>query len=63
MDKKIHCNFAIEGQDVDKMDIYRLLLEEIQSKGMDAKIASGSFQCYYTETTPKPEVIKKKEKK
>lgn len=63
MDKKVHFNFAIEGQDVDKLDIYNLLQEELQSKGMDAKLTSGSFQCYYTEANQKPEVIIKKEKK
>lgn len=56
MDKKIHFNYAIEGQDVDKLDVYNLLLEEIQSKGMDAKITSGNTNVYYIEVkSPKKE--------
>lgn len=60
MDKKIHFNFAYEGEDVDKLDIENIIEEKIQSQGMDARMTSGSFQCFYTGVNQKPEVIIKK---
>lgn len=56
MDKTLHITFAITGKDVDKLDAYTLFLQEIQSKGMDAKITSGNSNIYYTEDkSPKKE--------
>lgn len=48
MDKKLNFGIHIEGKDVDKLNILRMLEEKISSEGMDVQITSGHSQVYYT---------------
>lgn len=51
MDKKLHITFAIEGEDVDKIDIYAMLMSLPESDKL--KITSGHTSIYYTKKEEK----------